>query len=131
MAGADIRRAALEAEWLTLTHETLPGLAGLRMWPVRADHCFQRILLDAVVGGVWYDAVKGRPAYRFLAVNLLEHAVSLAQGAVDGTVDLVALNRRSLAWRRERKAAARLIDPHHGNLPCLCDRKTNRLFSRT
>ena len=106
MAGADTRRAALEAEWLTLTRETLPGLAGLRMWPVRADHCFQRILLDAAVGGVWYDAVKARPAYRFIAVDLLEHAVRLGQGAAEGTVDLTTLNRQSLAWRRQRKAAA-------------------------
>ena len=103
MAGADTRRAALEAEWLTLTRETLPGLAGLRMWPVRADHCFQRILLDAAVGGVWYDAVPRRPAYRYMAVELLERAVALGQGAVDGTADLVALNRQSLAWRRERR----------------------------
>ncbi|WP_245640830.1 GCN5-related N-acetyltransferase [Sphingomonas taxi] len=106
MAGADTRRAALEVAWLTLTRGTLPGLAGLRMWPVRADHCFQRILLDAAVGGIWYDAVEGRPAYRFIAVDLLERAVSLGQGAAEGTVDLAALNRQSLTWRRERKAAA-------------------------
>jgi hypothetical protein len=106
VAGADTHRAALEAEWLTLTRETLPGLAGLRMWPVRADHCFQRILLDAAVGGVWYDAVQARPAYRFMAMDLLERAVSLGQGAAEGTVDLAALNRQSLTWRREKKAAA-------------------------
>ena len=48
--GAERSRADLEAEWLELTRGILPGLARSRVWPVRADHCFQRILLDAVVG---------------------------------------------------------------------------------
>lgn len=43
-------RAKLEAEWLTLTRQTLPRLAASRRWPVSADHCFMRILLDAVHG---------------------------------------------------------------------------------
>ncbi|MFN3435388.1 MAG: GCN5-related N-acetyltransferase [Sphingomonas sp.] len=101
--GATDDRAALEAEWLTLTRETLPGLAGLRMWPVRADHCFQRILLDAAVGGVWYDAVAERPAYRHVALPILTRAVELGRGAVAQSVDLAALNRQSLAWRRARR----------------------------
>jgi hypothetical protein len=41
-------RARLEADWLTLTRQTLPTLAKARRWPVSADHCFMRILLDAV-----------------------------------------------------------------------------------
>ncbi len=48
-------RKALEQDWLRLTRETLPALALARGWPVRADHCFQRILLDNVFGGRWYD----------------------------------------------------------------------------
>lgn len=98
-------RAALEAEWLTLTRETLPGLAGLRSWPVHADHCFQRILFDAAAGGVWYDVVAERPAYRFIPVDILERAVTLGRAVIAGEADLVALNRRSLAWRRARKRA--------------------------
>lgn len=104
--GATPDRAALEAEWLCLTRETLPALAASRRWPVRADHCFQRILLDAAVGGVWYDAIAGRPAYRFAPLPLLETAVALGRQAVAGTMDMVASNRRSLAWRRARKADA-------------------------
>lgn len=100
---ADDDRAALEAEWLMLTRETLPGLAGQRVWPVQANHCFQRILLDTVVGGVWYDAVQGRPAYRCIAMSQLEDAVRLGRAVAAGTVDLAALNRQSLAWRRRRK----------------------------
>ncbi|MEI5687159.1 GCN5-related N-acetyltransferase [Sphingomonas kyungheensis] len=103
MTAADPDRASLEAAWLTLTRETLPGLAGCRMWPVRADHCFQRILLDAAVGGVWYDAVAARPAYRHIAVDRLAEALRLGEGAAAGTVDLATLNRQSLAWRRARQ----------------------------
>lgn len=102
LAGADGARAALEAEWLTLTREILPGLARSRMWPVRADHCFQRILLDAVTGGVWYDAIVGRPAYRCMDDALLDRAVALGRDVVDRRADLAALNRQSLAWRRAR-----------------------------
>jgi len=105
-AGPEATRAAREAEWLTLTRETLPGLAAERRWPVRADHCFQRILLDTVTGGVWYDAIPGRPAYRHLPDALLDEALRLARGAIAGTVDLAALNTRSLTWRRARKRTA-------------------------
>jgi hypothetical protein len=100
-------RARLEDEWLTLTRETLPGLAGLRMWPVSADHCFQRILLDAAVGGVWYHAVAERPAYRFIGAALLERAVALGRAVIAGEADLVGLNAQSLAWRRAGKAQER------------------------
>ncbi|MCU6452744.1 GCN5-related N-acetyltransferase [Sphingomonas sp. A2-49] len=102
--GATPDRAALEAEWLCLTRETLPALAASRRWPVRADHCFQRILLDTAVGGVWYDAIAGRPAYSHAPPAVLAAAVALARAAAAGTADVADLNRRSLAWRRQRKA---------------------------
>lgn len=97
-------RAALEAEWLDLTRRVLPGLALARGWPVSADHCFQRILLDHAVGGRWYDHVAGRPAYRHVAADRLAAAVALARSAVRGEVDWGALNRRSLAWRGKGRA---------------------------
>ena len=34
-------------------------------WPVSEDHCFQRIVLDNVCGGVWYEHLD-RPAYKHL-----------------------------------------------------------------
>ena len=94
-----MNRPALEAEWLTLTRQTLPGLAHERGWPVRADHCFQRILLDHAVGGRWYDHVAGRPAYRHLDDDHLAAVVAMAKALVAGEADLHALNRQSLAWR--------------------------------
>ena len=95
-------RGELEREWLHLTRDTLPALAGDRDWPVRADHCFQRILLDNALGGRWYDHVAARPAYRHVDGAALVRAVELARAAVRGDVDLAHLNRRSLAWRGKR-----------------------------
>ena len=98
-------RAALEAAWLELTRHELPRLATARGWPVSADHCFQRILLDNAVGGVWYEAVPERPAYRHADATVLERAIDLGRASVAGTVDLAELNRRSLGWRRQANAS--------------------------
>lgn len=95
-------RAALEAAWLRLTRETMPALAAARGWPVRNDHCFQRILLDNAVGGVWYDRIARRPAYRHAEQQTLARAVMLGQACVEGTEDLAALNAKSLEWRGKR-----------------------------
>lgn len=97
-------RNALEREWLALTRETLPALAAARRWPVSADHCFQRILLDHAVGGRWYDHVPGRPAYRHIDAAALARAVALGTAVAAGVADLHALNVRSLAWRRASAA---------------------------
>lgn len=95
-------RAALETRWLDLTRRVLPALAGERGWPVRLDHCFQRILLDNALGGRWYDHVARRPAYRYLPADALARAVALGEGCASGAADLPALNRRSLGWRGKR-----------------------------
>ncbi len=94
-----LERARLEAEWLTLTRQTLPALAKLRRWPVSADHCFMRILLDAVHEGRWDRVVQGRPAYKHIDVERLASAVALAERVVANEADLWVLNTQSLAWR--------------------------------
>lgn len=93
-----------QARWLELTRTALPGLAAERQWPVRADHCFQRILLDAACGGVWYDHIAGRPAYAHASDAVLAEAIRLGECVLAGDVDLPELNAHSLAWRRQRKA---------------------------
>lgn len=102
MTGAPplVDRAALEAEWLDLTRRILPTLSHGRGWPVHADHCFQRILLDTACAGRWYDHIAGRPAYAHASDAILIAAVGLARAAAAGEADVAALNRRSLAWRR-------------------------------
>ena len=104
-------RAAIETRWLALTRETLPGLAAARGWPVSADHCFARILLDQVCGGVWYDHVAGRPAYRHLDADRLRAAVALGEDVAAGAADLHALNGQSLRWRGKRLPSSRPRSP--------------------
>ncbi|MGR3542277.1 MAG: hypothetical protein ACU0BS_12750 [Hasllibacter sp.] len=92
-------RGRLEARWLDLTQRELPGLAPARGWPIRFDHCFQRVLLDNAVGGVWYYAIPRRPAYRHAPEATLRRAVALGDAVIAGEADLPALNRASLDWR--------------------------------
>ena len=98
-------RRDLEQTWLQITRVTLPGLSASRGWPVREDHCFQRILLDAVCGGVWYDQVNGRPAYRRIDGERLAAAVALGERVAAGEEDLRGLNAQSLAWRRRERGS--------------------------
>ena len=92
-------RADIEARWLELTREIMPGFAAERRWPVRNDHCFQRVLLDNACGGTWYAYISKRPAYRRADAATLERAITLGEAVVTGEADLDELNRRSLQWR--------------------------------
>ncbi|GAA3699652.1 hypothetical protein GCM10022268_07250 [Sphingomonas cynarae] len=102
----DSPRLALEAECLHLTRVYLPALATARGWPIRADHCFQRILLDHSYGGCWYDHVTGRPAFAHADTAALMRAVSLGRAAIAGDADMAMLNRQSLIWRRKPASRA-------------------------
>ncbi|MEL6644871.1 MAG: hypothetical protein AAFQ79_13135 [Pseudomonadota bacterium] len=96
------------ARYLYLTRVVLPAMArapGTR-WPVREDHCFQRIVLDTICGGVWYDHIP-RPAYRHLTAAQARDAVRLCEGIETGTVDLHCLNAQSLGWRGKGKSRSR------------------------
>jgi hypothetical protein len=100
----------LRHRWLTVTREDLPGRAAQERWPLRADHCFQRILLDAACGGRWYDHVAGRPAYRHLDEERLAQAVSLGERLVadpDGLELLERLDEQSLRWRGKPPKSSR------------------------
>jgi hypothetical protein len=92
-------RAALEARWLHLTRTALPAVAAERGWPVRLDHCFQRILLDGGCGGCWYDHIARRPAYRHADEKTLARAVALGEAVLVGVRKLSDLNDASLRWR--------------------------------
>ena len=86
--------------YMHLTKTVLPSMArsGERDWPVSEDHCFQRIVLDTIFGGVWYDHLD-RPAYKHLTDDQARTAVELCQDIIDGRADLQQLNRQSLIWR--------------------------------
>lgn len=92
-------RQGREADWLRLTREVMPELATERGWPVRLDHCFQRILLDAELGSPWTKRLAGRPAYKSVDDATLDRLIARAEAAMAGEADLRALNRESLAGR--------------------------------
>ena len=86
-----------------MRHDLPAAAAGRPDWPVRQDHCFGRIILDAVCGQPWREAVAGR-AWRHLPPDRLEAAIGLADAILAGEADLGLLNARSLALRRVRPA---------------------------
>lgn len=94
------RAADLVARYMTLTKDVMPRLARTTHsdWPVRNDHCFQRIVLDTICGGVWYDFLH-RPAYKNMSFKQAQQAVRLCHKIISGDVDLATLNAQSLAWR--------------------------------
>ena len=92
------KREELEREWFALTREAMPSVAEGRDWPVRLDHCFQRILLDNACGKPWREMIPA-PAYRNASEELLSQAIALGQAALAGDADLGELNRRSLELR--------------------------------
>ena len=100
MTDAEMRTADLVSRYSVMTKETMPQLACTthKNWPVRNDHCFQRIVLDTVCGGVWCDQLP-RPAYKHLSHKQALQAVDLCADIIAGKADLVALNTQSLIWR--------------------------------
>ena len=90
----------LIATYMHLTKEVLPSLARSDRtdWPVSEDHCFQRIVLDTICGGVWY-AYLDRPAYKNLTHEQAQRAVDLCREIAEGRADLQQLNNQSLIWR--------------------------------
>lgn len=96
----------LRQTWKTLYTTTLPRLARSKdpvqpRWPVTLDHCFARVILDNTVGqgARQWDEVLARPAAKNMSESQLRDAVELGGRIADGSVDIVELDRRSLAAR--------------------------------
>ncbi|MEM6972475.1 MAG: GCN5-related N-acetyltransferase [Pseudomonadota bacterium] len=90
---------ALRAGWRDLVERCLPEAAAHRPdWPVHLDHCFARILLDAVHHRPWREVVRP-PAWANTDAARLAEAIRLGEAVLAGEADLVALNDRSLALR--------------------------------
>jgi len=100
--GTDI--SALRRRYRRLITEALPAAARKREgWPIREDHCFARVVLDALFEDEWYDHVDGRPAYEHLSAFELREAIDIAERLLaEGRPLVVELDRRPLAWRDER-----------------------------
>ena len=100
MSPLQARTADLISRYLTLTKDIMP-LAALdpqNKWPVRNDHCFQRIVLDIVCNGIWYEHLS-HPAYKHLNHDQATRAVQLCEDIVSNRVNLHELNEQSLIWR--------------------------------
>ena len=95
---------SLVDDYLHLTKEVLPSLArgSGQDWPVREDHCFQRIVLDTICGGVWYEHLD-RPAYKNLTPDQAQRAIALCREIAEGRADLCQLNNQSLIWRGKQR----------------------------
>ena len=93
----------LIATYMHLTKEDLPSMARSDHtdWPVREDHCFQRIVLDTICSGVWNEHLD-RPAYQHLTNDQAQRAVELCKDIIEGQADLKQLNQQSLTWRGKR-----------------------------
>jgi len=91
-------RAALLDRWFLLTREILPGMADAQRWPIRHDHCFMRVCLDAATGRPWHEVVR-RPAIRHLSDAQLAAAVAVAEAIAAEPGRLGPLNATSLRLR--------------------------------
>ena len=100
---ADDPRAALLAEYRRLVRRELPAAAHANRWPLRDDHCFARLILDALFQGCWYDHLdrrRGRTAETQLTAEQLTRAVAHARAMLTlGRSEVTRLNAQSLAWR--------------------------------
>lgn len=95
----------LRSRYLELTNSTLPQLAKQRGFPVSDNHCFQRIILDNLLGQCWYEVLdRGKvPAYKQLSEEQLQQAIDLAEAIITQPSSyLEQLNQNSLNWRRKR-----------------------------
>lgn len=101
-----MNRLSLERDYLYLTNYTLPEAGQQHRWPVRLNHCFQRILLDAIFQDCWYhylDRSARLPAYRQLTIEQLQQAVTLAERMLAQPDIVFSLNQRSLRYRGKQQ----------------------------
>ncbi len=94
-------RVTLLARWNVLTRDTLPAMAPTHQWPIRLDHCFMRVCLDAALGARW-DTLVRRPAVRHLTCAQLARAVAIAERITQEPTLLPSLNTQSLHYRQKR-----------------------------
>ena len=88
--------------WFELTNAVLPSKAATNSWPIRFNHCFQRVCLDHVFQQPWRLHVSS-PAYKNLTKDQLNQAILVAEGILRQPETLVSLNNQSLKWRGKDK----------------------------
>lgn len=115
--------SALRTRWTTLYKRTLPQFArsshpSQPHWPVHLDHCFARIILDAIIGNStsidtasspWTERIPS-PAVKNMTAQQLEACIELGEAIAAGSADLVKLDQQSLAVRGKLKSQKRKSD---------------------
>ena len=105
---------SLLSQWTTLYTQTLPSAAlatrDRSAWPVHLDHCFARIIYDAVIGvdAPWPSKLKS-PAKLHMNETQLKKCIEMGQGLIEGRIDLREWNQKSLDIRA--KDGKRKRDP--------------------
>jgi len=102
LVGLECSSAFVRARWRHLVECRLPEAARNTDWPINADHCFARVLLDNVHGVPWRQAVRP-PAWRNTPIKQLERAIKLGEGILAGRVDLKRLNAASISMRKAKR----------------------------
>ncbi|MEO1584899.1 MAG: hypothetical protein AAFR96_10065 [Planctomycetota bacterium] len=108
-------RYDLQERYLDLVRSELPHRARSDSdgpWPITEDHCFMRIVLDALFGGCWYDHIDRRlTAYKQLNNEQLLRAIEIAESMLrEGPALAERLNEQSLRWRAESPGAQALAE---------------------
>ncbi len=77
-------------------------MAEAQRWPIRLDHCFMRVCLDAALGAPWRTRIRA-PALRYASDAELAAAIGVAERIVADPALLPGLNRESLRLRGKRE----------------------------
>lgn len=94
----------LQGRYIELTNEVLPKLAHEQHWPVRYNHCFQRIILDTIFKDCWYnhlDRSSGVPTCKQLTDSQLQQAIQVSKRMISSLETVEELNRSSLSYRNK------------------------------
>lgn len=90
----------LTEQYLDLVNRQLPRAALQRRYPVRANHCFARIILDNLFQDVWYRHL-AKPAYKNMNGEQLRAAIALGQQYLQDPQSCFIANANSLRLRQK------------------------------
>ena len=102
----------LQKRYLELVNKDLPerakqynceanSMAGTAVrYPVYLNHCFGRVLLDALFNDCWYHHLdQSKTAYKQLSSAQLEQAINLGEAMLSSPSLVQSLNQKSLTYR--------------------------------
>jgi hypothetical protein len=100
-------RVRLLKAWEETIQRLVEKSQGVGGYPVKEDHCFKRILLDHICGGVWYEKIS-KPAKAHMSLEQLEGGIEAGRQMLENPERSWKWNRESLEWRREKQKKDKL-----------------------